>query len=282
MAVLWLASYPKSGNTWVRAFLANLFANPAQPVHVNQLANFAYGDHQGLYYARLAGRDFSTLSDEEINRLRPQVQRQIATARPETVFVKTHNALTTLDGVPTIAPDVSAGVIYVLRNPLDLAVSYAHHYSVTLDAAIDALGSSLNRIVTDGATAFQFLGSWTDHVRSWLVPPPMPHHLMRYEDMIAHPSKTFGQLVNNYLKLPKDRARLQKAIRFSSFKVLSGQEARDGFVERSANADRFFRQGRVGGWRDVLSEAQVERLLVDHREMMQRFGYLAPDGTPRY
>ena len=281
MAILWLASYPKSGNTWVRAFLANLFANPLQPVHVNQLANFAYGDHQGVYYAQLARRPFSELSDEQINRLRPQVQTQIAAARPDTVFVKTHNALTSLDGVPTILPDVSAGAIYVLRNPLDLTVSYAHHYGVAIDAAIDALASSLNRIVTDRTTAFQFLGSWSDHVRSWLLPPPMPHHLMRYEEMIASPAKSFGRLVA-FLKLPKDKARLDKALRFSSFKVLADQERRDGFAERPASADRFFRQGQVGGWRQVLTDAQAERIVSDHHAMMLQFGYLAPDGSPRY
>ncbi|MCB9948559.1 MAG: sulfotransferase domain-containing protein [Rhodospirillaceae bacterium] len=281
MAILWLASYPKSGNTWVRAFLANLFANPDQPVHVNQLRNFAFGDHQGAYYAQAAGRPFDQLSDEEINRLRPLVQRQIATARRDTVFVKTHNAFTLCDGVPTILPEASAGVVYVIRNPLDLCVSYAHHYGIPIDTAIEALASPFNRIVTERATAFQVLGGWSDHVKSWLEPPPMPHHTMRYEDMLAQPAKAFGRLVT-FLKLPKNKARLDKAIRFSSFKVLSGQERQDGFVERSAQADRFFREGRAGGWRSVLTPDQAGRIVEQHRETMDRFGYLAPDGSPRY
>lgn len=67
---------------------------------------------------------------------------------------------------------------------------------------------------------------------------------------------------------------MERAIKFSSFKTLKKLEEKHGFKERSANAQRFFRAGKAGSWRDVLSAEQIERLVSDHREQMERFGYL--------
>ena len=96
---------------------------------------------------------------------------------------------------------------------------------------------------------------------------------MRYEDMLATPIKTFGELVK-FLGLPKDPARLKKAIRFSNFRELASQEKKERFVEsRPDGKAAFFRQGKTGAWRGVLSEAQVEQILDCHGEMMTRLGY---------
>lgn len=283
MSIVWLASYPKSGNTWVRAFLANLLSGEDKPVHVNRLPGFAFGDHQGHYYAALAGRPFDQLSDAETLRLRPAVQRAIARSRQGDVFVKTHNALGLHDGVPTIAADVTGAFVYVVRNPLDLVVSYAHHYGIAIELAIEQMGSSTNHIVREAATVSQLLGSWSDHVRSWLMPPPqgVAHLVMRYEDISANPRKAFTRLVR-FLKLPANAGRIDLAERFSRFKVLADQEATDGFVERPAAAERFFREGRKGGWRGALSSEQAERLVADHREVMSALDYLKADGTVRF
>ena len=108
MGIIWLASYPKSGNTWVRLFLANLFSDARHPVDINKLPGFTFGEHRADFYETLSGRPLSALSDEEINRMRPEVHRHIAGSRRETIFVKTHAAITVLDGVATITPDVTA------------------------------------------------------------------------------------------------------------------------------------------------------------------------------
>ncbi len=277
--LVWLASYPKSGNTWVRMFLANLFANLPEPVNINTLTNFTFGDNRADLYERVAGKPFDTLSDEDQNRLRPKVHQLIASARPDSLFVKTHSALANLEGIPTITPELTQGAIYIIRNPLDTAVSYAHHLNVGIDEAVQLMGEPESRLATGGRLGFQFLGSWSEHVVSWLEAPGLKPYLMRFEDMSQAPDATFGAL-SDFLGLPKNPKRLRQAIRFSSFEVLSRQESRLGFKERPPEAERFFRQGKVGGWRQELSQENVAKLVADHSEVMRRFGYLDDQDAP--
>ncbi len=84
-----------------------------------------------------------------------------------------------------------------------------------------------------------------------------------------------------YLGLPADPARLRRAIRFSSFETLARQERERGFIEQSKSNEQFFRKGQVGDWRSALTEAQVERVIENHRDVMRDFGYLSKDGKAR-
>lgn len=281
MGILWLASYPKSGNTWTRAFLANLFLNSPKPVEINKLTNFAYAEYRLEFYEQITRKKRSELSDEELNQARPMVQKLIAASSPNTVFVKTHSAMGFTNDVPTIEPTVTEGGIYILRNPLDVCVSYAHHVGVDYDQAISAMASSDNQLSTTDSLAFNVLGSWSDHVTSWADADGLNRLVLRYEDLHRQPEKTFGKLVK-FLGLPKNKDRLERAIRFSSFKELSGQETETGFIEKSKKADKFFRKGKIGGWREELNDEQVARLIDDHRVVMDRYDYLTREGTPRF
>jgi hypothetical protein len=100
---------------------------------------------------------------------------------------------------------------------------------------------------------------------------------MRYEDMQDEPEAAFGRTAA-FLGLKVTPERLQRAIANSRFDVLSGQERKSGFKERSLKADRFFRKGVSGQWREALDEGQVERVVAAHREQMTRFGYWPPAG----
>jgi Sulfotransferase domain len=275
--ILWLASFPKSGNTWIRAFLANYVADARLPVEVNTLPDFAYGDMRSNYYAQVAGRPAASLGAEEIDHLRPAVHRFLAGSRPGMVFVKTHTRLTTSNGVPTITPDVTAGAIYVVRNPLDVAVSFAHHYGLGIDEGLRALCFPDLQIEAKEGHVRQLIGDWSSHVASWLEAPGLACLMLRYEDMMSAPQTTFGRVVQ-FLNLGKDRERLKRALRHSSFRVLAEQEQRTGFVERSKNADRFFRRGVVGSYREELSSAQAATMIDVHRVRMTQLGYLAADG----
>jgi hypothetical protein len=95
--------------------------------------------------------------------------------------------------------------------------------------------------------------------------------------MLTSPQGTFGRVID-FLRVPKNRERLKRAIRQSSFRVLAEQERRTGFVERSRNADAFFRRGVTGGFREELTPAQMEALIGKHRPMMMELGYLDASG----
>lgn len=276
--ILWLSSYPKSGNTWLRAYLANYFRNPPRPLPINELPDYALGDNFLIHYEQLSGKKAEALSPEDIAALRPKVHEWFAQSRSDTVLVKTHNACVLADGQPLITPSATAGAIYVIRNPLDVAVSFASHYQVTHERAVELLCDETHMLPAIPGQIAQVLLSWSGHVRSWIKAPEMHRHVMRYEDMQEKPVKTFAGL-SKFLGLPDDKERVKRAIKFSSFRELKKQEDASGFAEaRPDGKARFFRQGKTGVWRGVLTDEQVARLIEVHGEIMTEFGYLSRDG----
>ncbi len=272
-ALIWLASYPKSGNTWMRAFLHNLLQNPARPVPINSLDSMTLGDSQKAWYQACADKPLDQMSLEEILALTPQVHRRMMGAHPDSIFVKTHNFLGKIKGIPLITLDCTAGAIYIMRNPLDVAISLAHHFGMTIDQAIDMLNSPDAMTPEDDLNIPQFYQSWSDHVASWCETPGHGLHIVRYEDMLEHPRKTFKG-VAGFLGLNPPAERLRKAIKFSSFRVLQNQEKTGGFKEKAVNAERFFRAGRSGQWKKDLTPEQVDRIVRAHGPLMEKYGYL--------
>jgi len=275
--IIWLASYPTSGNTWLRAFLANLLENGAQPVAINDLPRYAFGDNNLLHYRDLTGRDPAELTPEEIAAFRPRVHEWFARSQEHEVFVKTHNAMLRVEGEPLITPSATAGAIYVVRNPFDLAVSFSHHYRLPLQKVVDGLCDESFMLLAADNHATQYLGSWATHVTSWQRAPGLTQHRLRFEDMVCAPTETFGEVVR-FLGFPPDQARLQKAIAFSRFEELAGQERANGFVEARGEDLAFFRQGRIGVWRDVLSDAQVRQLVEALGPVLVELGYATEEG----
>jgi hypothetical protein len=274
--LIWLASYPKSGNTWLRAFLHNLLRNPDQPFDINNLRAFCVVDSVAELYAQVDPRPATALGPEGVARLRPSVHRFITTASADNVFVKTHNAMLDDFGVPTVTAEVTQGMIYVVRNPLDVAVSFAHHLGASLDDTIALMNRPGARTPITAEWVGELMGSWSENVASWTAEPGPALHVVRYEDMHARPITTFGD-VARFLGLDPPRERIEKAIRLSSFRVLREQEQRHGFIEKSVAADRFFREGKTGAWRQALSAAQVAALSEANRTQMARFGYVTEE-----
>ncbi len=133
--IVWLASYPKSGNTWLRAFLANLVADAGAPLPLGDLPQYCEDEARPELFTALAGRPSTDLTFEEICALRPRVHADIAARSPGTRLVKTHNCAGFVGSHPLHDASVTAGAIYVVRNPLDVAVSMMHHFGLDADAA---------------------------------------------------------------------------------------------------------------------------------------------------
>ena len=199
--IIWLASYPKSGNTWMRAFIATYLEDPDRPLRINDLPRYALGDSQVEHFERLSGKALAEMSRKEVNWLRGRVQEWFVNTRPEDVFVKTHNIIAKAGQMPLISPSVTAGAIYIVRNPLDVAISLAHHFQIPLDRAIEILCDRASVLPASETTVEQYVASWSRNARSWLNAQGLVLHVTRYEDMRRKPFKAFGAVVK-FLDLP--------------------------------------------------------------------------------
>jgi hypothetical protein len=274
--ILWLASYPKSGNTWTRAFLHNLLkivAGEEGEQDINKLNRFSTSDTALAYYTEILGFTPTQEHREQVAKVRYRVQQHIADADDGIVLLKTHNALVYDRGYPLINFGVTSGAIYIVRNPLDVVISFAHHLNMSIDDTIVMMARTNCETNINEKRVYEIYGSWSQHVESWTRKPHRAVYVMRYEDMLAEPDKLFAGLARHLL-INATPAQLAQAIKRSSFGRLQQKEAQDGFRERPKHASRFFREGRAGQWKEVLSAKQVDQLVKDHSEQMTRYGYL--------
>jgi hypothetical protein len=282
--IIWLASYPKSGNTWIRILLSNYLRNGTEPVDINRVDGGPIASAR-FWFDEWVGVEASSLDDNTVERLRPGVYRCMAREEQDTIYMKVHDAWIWTDRGEALFPaDVTAGVVYILRNPLDMAASCAHHWGVSVAQAVenlcDPIYASSRSLGGMADQLRQYMGSWSAHVRGWLDESGLAVHLVRYEDLRCDPEQTFGEVVT-YCGLPLDVARVRKAVAFSSFGELQRQELDKGFRERSFKAPgNFFRRGEVGAWREELAPDLAQRLIDTHGETMRRFGYLDEKGQP--
>ena len=284
--IVWLASYPKSGNTWLRVFLTNYLHDGDEAANINDLDGGPIASARDIF-DRVIGVEASDLTAEEIDRFRPAVYDQVAGESDEPLFMKVHDAWRRNgEGVPLFPAAATAAVIYLIRNPLDVAPSYAHHSNDSIEKIIaDMADEACTMVRFDGQRLarqlHQLTFSWSSHVRSWVDESGLPVHVVRYEDMSQMPEETFSGIVRA-AGLPVDPVIVRKAIELSRFDRLQAQEANEGFREKRPDSKSFFRKGKVGSWREELTPEQVRRLIADHRAVMRRFGYLTDDGEPVY
>jgi hypothetical protein len=231
---VWLAAYPKSGNTWLRVLIANLSATDA-PADINALSE------HGLIP-----------SDRG--------------SAPDTLFIKAHAAYT-----PPNEKDFS-GAIIVVRDPRDIAPSLAAYSRNTIDDAIEFMGDPDAIQAVENCPSRPKLRRWNHHVASWLEQKDIPVHLVRYEDLVADPFTSFRRALRFSGATVADDI-IRRAIAFSDFRQLRAQEIAKGFREAQPSMGQFFRRGVAGGWCDELTAAQAARIEASHGAMMQRLGY---------
>lgn len=275
--IVWLASYPKSGNTWFRAFLANLLRNSNVPADINELEGGPIASSRQLF-DEATGLSSADLLPDEIEKLRPLVYEYIAQQSEDVVFHKIHDAFTTTsDGKPLVPESATKVVIYFVRNPLDVAVSFAHHSNLGFDVIVKAMNTNeyafCNKPSKLHMQLTQRLLTWSNHIKSWVDNSNLPIIVIRYEDMKLAPFETFSKAVQ-FCGLNFNDSQIAEAIAKSDFNELKRQEKEKGFREKSPESESFFRKGKIGSWKEELSAELVEIIIKNHFEMMGRFGYL--------
>ena len=272
-AIWWLASYPKSGNTWLRTVLACLMSKGS--LDINDMGSLGPMASLRSAFDDTLGVDSANLSFEHETDLRPRVYEIWAAEAERPLYCKVHDAYhLTPSGEPLFPTAATCGAIYVARDPRAVAVSYAQHAARAIDETIATMDSDATMVGSPrglSSVLRQRLLRWSDHVRSWLA-APFPVHLVRYEDMLAHPHATFAS-VAAILGLDSDRAAVTAAVEATTFSRLQSQERSAGFAEKPWRVAAFFREGRSDGWRHALTPEQADRIVAAHGPMMRRLGY---------
>jgi hypothetical protein len=274
-SLVWLASYPKSGNTWLRLVLANALAD--KRIGINEINISRLAADRTLFTEAL-GFNCYNLSEEELLRLRPEVYTWFSQNKRGIQYMKIHDAYFHFHNkTPIIPTECSLAVIYCIRNPLDVAVSYAHHSNISIDQSIAFLchphAKTHHDIHSAGRQIQQHLFSWSDHVKSWTEQCPIPVYSVRYEDMHLDPLMTFKN-VFDFLKLDCSQENIQNTVTHTRFESLKTQEENENFREKSLMQKKFFRKGIVGDWKNTLSSLQIKKIIQHHEEMMLKHGYL--------
>ena len=280
--ILWLASYPKSGNTWLRTFFANFLSASDAPVDINSLRNDLLGNRHEFDFA--LGLESSDLTPLEIDDLRQSVYRWLALNNTSSLLVeKIHDSFPYAPDRSPSLPTAISKIIYVIRNPLDIVPSAAAFFGFTIEETIQRFSNPNWTMTKFGYHLFshlpQHVGKWDSHVCSWVDQPFIPVLVLRYEDMWLKPTETFTNAAR-FAGFPNSPDRVAQAIRFSSFDELQRQEKQAGFQSRPAFTKVFFRKGKIGAWREELTSDQVTRIIADHGAVMRRFGYLDQSSQP--
>ncbi|MGX1305700.1 aryl sulfotransferase [Amorphus suaedae] len=278
--IVWLASYPKSGNTWLRFLIANYLADDAAPIAINRInLNSPYPVMKDFLEDETF-IDADLLRLDEANMVRASVMADFVKRCDTVNCIKVHDRRDVCaNGAPLLGRGAAWSGLYIVRDPRDVAVSMRFHNNTMFDGAIRMLNDPDNIIgwSRDGRHHHvpQRVGDWSAHVASWIDQSDFPVHVLRYEDLQADPVGVFGAAVA-FVGLEVQFERVERAVRFADFRELQRQESQSGFFERPSNsAAPFFRSGRGGAWAEVLTRAQSDAIATAHRPMMERFGYLS-------
>jgi hypothetical protein len=274
--LVWLASYPRSGNTWFRVFLSMLLSENRNKTDLNRL-EAGLNANSRILFDELAGINSSDLTSNEIDNLKPAVFRLLSEETHEHIYIKTHDQFFVNDsGNPVFPHENTLGCIYFVRNPLDVAVSNAFYFNRSIEKVINlmnrdtyTLNSSTDKLLPVLA---EKMGSWSRHVLSWFH-SGLKVHFMRYEDMLCQPLHTFSKAIK-FLGLDYSDDLISEALLITSIEKLQKSEESGGFKEKLQGCKTFFRNGKAGNWKTELNANQIAKIITDHREVMQLFGYI--------
>lgn len=278
-SLIWLASYPKSGNTWLRLLLANLLSDSQDATDINQINLPQRCVTNRHTFEEITLIDSSLLRQEEVDAMRPAIVNAISAETDGDTYVKLHDAYRILpDGKPLLGIGHARAALYVVRDPRDVVISFAFHNGTSIDRAITLMNDS-NGTISRNPKRYtpqvpQLMHDWSGHVEGWIDQRDVPVHVIRYEDLHASPIDTL-QKAANFLGLTIAQERIAHAVRCTQFSSLQRKEQDSGFRERiKVSTAPFFRSGRTGSWREELSVVQQRRITEVHHRVMTRFNYL--------
>ena len=264
--ITWIASYPKSGNTWIRTIL---YSAVLGRIDLNRIGNFI--PNFAALASELLGDAFK--DPMEIRYKWLETQKRIsenAISQRKSCILKTHNAAGNYDVGIFPNSKFSANAIYIVRDPRDVAVSYSKHFNHSIKVAADKLNDDkLINLRREDRKRGEFTSSWKNHVIGWKN-AQIPVYLVKYEDLIARPYENIS-LILEFLKI-NPVIEISEILHLTNFKNLSELEKRTGFREASSNS-KFFRTGSKAQWKRIPSKS-FKAIEKNNGKIMKELGYL--------
>lgn len=277
--IVWLASYPKSGNTWFRMFLANYLANIELPLLFSDITDASIASSAVDFEEEIGLNPFE-LTPDEVDLYRPELYRILSDNNPSDIqYKKVHDAyIRNEKDVPLFPTEVSRAAVYFVRNPLDVCVSYANHSASNVAKTVNLiLNKEASLAGHKSGQLRQVLLSWQEHYFSWSKQQEIPVCIVRYEDMKRTPMEAFGGIIS-FLGLEYNEERLYRAIINSDFKLLQQMEKEGGFKEKTQKCESFFWKGTIGNYKNYLSEEQIQSIINANFQAMLELGYIDANG----
>jgi len=283
--IIWLASYPKSGNTWVRSLLSAYF--------FSQDGNFSFELLENI-------KQFSSKSypDDNKNNLSFQNRitrnwipsQKIINKDKKTHLFKTHNAICTINGNKFTDKFNTSAAIYIVRDPRNLITSLANHYEYNIEEALNFINNKRKIIFPTTAKSnknnepddFNFLGDWASHYNSWKNIDFCPVKIIRYEDILKDVRGVFVSIlkfISEFIQFDVDDKKITNVINTTNFKKMSQMEKEKGFFEsvrseKTKKKIKFFNLGQDNNWKKLLDSKIIEKINNNFKKEMNELNYL--------
>ena len=270
--IIWLSSYHKSGNTWVRTFLTNyLYEEKEDPfANLSKIPSYPRENQ----FAFLEEQELKTLGDKE-NSFKYYIksQEKLNLSGDLSLF-KTHSYGGAVNGNHFTNNQNTAGFIYFVRDPRSVAISLSHHMTKSLEDVVDIM-TDQNTFMKVNDEFSEYLSSWRINYLSWRN-AKYPKLIIRYEDLKNNSFDNFKnilQFINSHINIEINDEKIIKIINKCDFKNLQNQEKIRGFKERKGK-QLFFRQGIVDEWKEKLPQNLIDKLEKEFNSEMKELGYL--------
>jgi hypothetical protein len=278
--IIWIASYPKSGNTWIRSFLAAYYFCKDGIFDIQNLSKIE--DYPNKQFFK------DIVKDGEIHKHWEESQINICKNK-KIKFLKTHNSLIKAFGNDFTHPKYSLGVIYIIRDPRNVITSVKNHNDFkSYDEAFKFMKNE-NAVLSDykhlkNYAKTTIINSWRINYQSWLQNNFYRRMTIKYEDMVANPEQTFRDLivfVNTICRFNDsfDLSKFNNAMQSTSFKKLQNLEEQGKFLEnvysvKDKKKRKFFYQGPKNDWKNNLNKELVEQMNNYYKEDLKKFNYV--------
>ena len=277
--IIWLASYPKSGNTWVRSLLSAYY--------YSEDGNFSFELLKNIdQYPQKKYFDVKIDKPGEVNSYWDISQEKII-RKKKIKILKTHNCLLALNGKNFTKPQYTLGIIYVVRDPRNVITSLKNHYDLDYEQSLNFMLNEKKYIYNASGKKdyadFHFLSSWSNHYKSWINNSLCRGMVVKYEDLEKDTFKTLKNLityVNTLCKVNKkiDEIKINNCIKTTNFEILKHKEKKEGFPENvySKKTNKkidFFNLGPKNKWRKVVPKELHEKINNIFREDLKNLKY---------